>query len=1324
MSTEAQESVSPAWSARRRIALVVGVNGPAVPGRDSLKYAEQDAIEMAQVLQDCGYELFRSPLVGEQATTETVQRALLDLVKVLTDGDLVVFFFSGHGEPMIVTGGVDDIYFVTHNFDVSDIEFYEQTHLSMRILRKVLYEHKKAVDVLIILECCYAGNIGDLSPDLYLDELRQRIAYFFDAPPATSGASQRGLRLTLAATNAGEIAHERDGHGLMTGLLLPALQGERLKAFDINEIDNTIGNITFESLFSYVSSNMPKKQKPIYTGKGEQLVLACHPEKYAQLQFLQQRAEREQRLRAMIFDYQAFLRDRLSSFVGREQELDEVRGLIAQLQQTGGYLTITGPAGQGKSSLIARLIHDASKEEGLERIAYHFIPLDPSPKHQFALLFNLMARLILKYDLSDFYPIELITVTPHDYFPKVLQQIAKKGGREVIYIDGLDQLEEGGGADLKPKRDLSFLPSEVPAGIIFVLGTRPNDTLEPLQSKKPHVTYELPNLSRDDFDAILRHRGVALEPGLADQFYQNLNENALFLDLVAKELAERGQITPAEVEAIIKRIADNPNNLFGLAIERISWREVLWEQVMKPLLGILLVAGEPLAQVHLKQIVNLHRHQMEPIDKDRLREGLTRLGGLVISVGQERYTLFHLKLRDYLYQQRDESGDQNLPDQGTGVFDTEDVQRLHAWLADWCEQGDISYIWKNSTDAVEQGRREYARYHYITHLYHAHKWQRLFSVLDAQEYGQAKIHWDPSTHLFAQDVELGQQTASWEGYAFKEGVAMLSLLWRYTLLRCSLGSRADRYPEAAFRLMTVLGQQQIARNLAELETDPAKKVRVLCQIAEQLQEQLEERKVWMWLLLRASDVTQNIQDEKQQARALRELGQVLAQASEWQEAKRVIQSIKDAAEQAAALSRLGLALAQAGQWHEAKQVIRTINNKWQYRAGALSELGVALAQAGKQDEAIQVWQEAKRVIRFIKDEEQKAAALSKLGVALAQAGERQEAKQVIRFIMHNIKDERLQTEALSKLGVALAQAGERQEAERVIWLIMKDKRLKAEALSKLGLALAQAGKPTEATHVWHQAEIAIRAMENKEQQAEALRELSQALTQAGEWHEAERIIMSIKSEWQARALSELGVALAQAGKQDEAIQVWQEAKRVIWFIMDNIKDEKLQAEALGKLGLALAQAGKQDEAIRVWQKAEQVINTIWSDGQRAEALRELRQMLAQAGKPTEAIQVWDQAEQVINTIWDKGQRAEVLSTLAQKLAQARNYKELLQLVRQSWQATRTRGEAFQHFELVTHFIPQYPELGMALFEGFTWVDHFFWYGSPDGFTWVDDFLKG
>src|SRR5205085_4504955 len=73
------------------------------------------------------------------------------------------------------------------------------------------------------------------------------------------------------------------------------------------------------------------------------------------------RAEREDRLKMLLIGQSSIERsglmdNRLSSFVGRKQELAKVHQHICSLLPTGGYLTITGQAGQGKSSLITKLV--------------------------------------------------------------------------------------------------------------------------------------------------------------------------------------------------------------------------------------------------------------------------------------------------------------------------------------------------------------------------------------------------------------------------------------------------------------------------------------------------------------------------------------------------------------------------------------------------------------------------------------------------------------------------------------------------------------------------------------------------------------------------------------------------------------------------------------------------------------------------------------------------------------------------------------------------------------------------------------------------------
>ncbi|KPV52087.1 hypothetical protein SE17_17520, partial [Kouleothrix aurantiaca] len=149
------------------------------------------------------------------------------------------------------------------------------------------------------------------------------------------------------------------------------------------------------------------------------------------------RAEsRAARMRDLCHNHADFIADRLSSFVGRAAELAAIRERIETVQPDGGYVTITGQAGQGKSSIIARLVHDV----GITTVAHHFIPFTPRPDHQVGLLRDLMAQLILKHDLSDHYVAPESRPALRDYFVTLLRTLSEQGRQEVIYIDGLDQL--------------------------------------------------------------------------------------------------------------------------------------------------------------------------------------------------------------------------------------------------------------------------------------------------------------------------------------------------------------------------------------------------------------------------------------------------------------------------------------------------------------------------------------------------------------------------------------------------------------------------------------------------------------------------------------------------------------------------------------------------------------------------------------------------------------------------------------------------------------------------------------------------------------------
>ncbi len=273
MSTPTNASGLPGTG--RRLALVVGVNRAPNASLSSLNYAIADAEAMAEVLQEhCSFELLEPPLSGENAPSDRVKKAVLRLARNRGDDDFLLLYFSGHGHPMLIEAERRDVYLVTSDFDEVEVEEDENAHLSMRWLRDKLYIPTQAGRVLLILDCCYAGNIERSAPDPYLEDLLRRIKYYFGVPGAESGARSGGLRLALTATGHDAPAKEQDGHGLMTGLLLPALSRKRAQACD------DAGLVSPELLYSYLKKEMPPDQQPSLEGgfAGRSCILASFPE--------------------------------------------------------------------------------------------------------------------------------------------------------------------------------------------------------------------------------------------------------------------------------------------------------------------------------------------------------------------------------------------------------------------------------------------------------------------------------------------------------------------------------------------------------------------------------------------------------------------------------------------------------------------------------------------------------------------------------------------------------------------------------------------------------------------------------------------------------------------------------------------------------------------------------------------------------------------------------------------------------------------------------------------------------------------------------------
>jgi hypothetical protein len=178
-------------------------------------------------------------LSSPKVTRAALRAACANLFK---HTDEVLLYFSGHGA-LSETGG----YLATSDARRDDwgIPMEEVIRLANR---------SKARDILIILDCCHAGELGNLpsGDDNPLAVLRENVTI-------------------IAASRSSEVAMEKGGHGLFTAGILDALDGGA---------SDHMGWVTAPSIYAYVERRFGGwEQRPIYKSHatGMTVVRQCAP---------------------------------------------------------------------------------------------------------------------------------------------------------------------------------------------------------------------------------------------------------------------------------------------------------------------------------------------------------------------------------------------------------------------------------------------------------------------------------------------------------------------------------------------------------------------------------------------------------------------------------------------------------------------------------------------------------------------------------------------------------------------------------------------------------------------------------------------------------------------------------------------------------------------------------------------------------------------------------------------------------------------------------------------------------------------------------------
>lgn len=215
----------------------------------SLSGCVNDAVAMAEVIgrnedgsPNYGCRVLTSP--GPTRITRTFLRSQWDELFDNFSGD-ILFYFSGHGTPLS-TGG----FLVTQDSETGD------PGLPMSELI-TLANTSKARSVTIILDCCFAGWIGDRVGPGGATENRAEV--------------REGVTI-LAASRPTEASREVvGGHGVFTDLVLGALKGG---GADVR------GRVSAASIYAYAEAALgPWDQRPLYKSYAQRLdpVRMCKP---------------------------------------------------------------------------------------------------------------------------------------------------------------------------------------------------------------------------------------------------------------------------------------------------------------------------------------------------------------------------------------------------------------------------------------------------------------------------------------------------------------------------------------------------------------------------------------------------------------------------------------------------------------------------------------------------------------------------------------------------------------------------------------------------------------------------------------------------------------------------------------------------------------------------------------------------------------------------------------------------------------------------------------------------------------------------------------
>ena len=342
-------------------------------------------------------------------------------------------------------------------------------------------------------------------------------------------------------------------------------------------------------------------------------------------------------------------------FVGREQILKDISKWIAADTTDGHCLLLVGPPGQGKSALAAEL---ASREQ--RGCLLHMIKIDRRPQG-FLPLLTRQAADILQTRFGDAWYQGGIEEQRKRLMraAKALVE-CKEGGRALILIDALDELEE-------TRHGLEFLPWPLPKGVRVVATCRHDPRLmRALRAWRQVGVWpqgdrlDVPPLGYDEFERLAANRlGVDAWHKLEDspnwsECFERLGGNPLLLQRALDQVhAELLLADDEDRKPCIrgKAIHDSLDDVFAEDYDHIAGRSFGQgpsseeNEHRARLLQFLAVAREPL---DCSQLAGLMRADGLEITQDDCRNRVAEMGRFLLNTNGREFEPWHQGFVDFI----------------------------------------------------------------------------------------------------------------------------------------------------------------------------------------------------------------------------------------------------------------------------------------------------------------------------------------------------------------------------------------------------------------------------------------------------------------------------------------------------------------------------------------------------------------------------------------------------------------------------------------------------------------------------------------------------